>query len=316
MISVTIDNIDIASVYGALLLDDSDARLLRLPSRHVVDTVSYYEINAEDVDLTACSWQAEDVELRFALIASDTATLIRNRDAFYRALSAPGYRQVYVRSIARTLSLRYISSTECRVVSPLSRSGKKRLDLSVRFAVDDPLEMLEGGHSSQSFAASSHTYVSLSDNDLSAYGITVRDIYSTALLLPPAKISMSASSKYNNGRYVDTMGITRFESYDVIISCTMLCSDIQDYHAKMANLFSVLSSDQLLELSLEAAAKKYSVYYVRQENLYRHHSFTSRVKVSFDIVLRCLTPGLPDYILAAENMLAIATENNQIIILN
>lgn len=314
--SVLIDGIDVFDSWGAVMLRGSDAQLLRLPERKVQESVSYYEVSGEDVDLEDIVLQASDVELSFDLRSTSATTLMRNLDAFYSRLSAPGYRNIYVRTLSRTFELRYLSSTTVDQRGALSKSGVKNIVINVRFAIDNYNQMLDDTYSEPTDPDTRYTYVKLDGKDLASYGITVRGVYPTALQLPARKAPLTAVSLSQSGGYADLMTQATLEAYDVVISCSMRCDNIAQYYNHISALFARMCKTSLLDLALTAAGKNYSCYYVRQQDVIKQRAFDPGVALQFDIVLRSTDYELLSYLLGSETLQAIITEDEKLLIIS
>lgn len=313
--SVIIDSIDIFLTYNSILLRGGDIDLLSLPERKEPDSVSWYEKTGLDVDLSEVCFLPKQVTMTFSIRSEDSRTFIRLLDPFYRMISAPGYRQVYLRSLNRTFSLRYVSCKDYLQRGRFSKSGTKSADISVEFSMDDPLQVINQEYGSTVSENTFQTYVTLNNTDLSVFGIVVNNIYSTALVLPAQKPVLTLENSITSGVVADVDSPVTYEPFDVRISCTMKAASISQFYDNYSALFALLASDSELSLKCSAAGRAAKCYYVRQENFEKKRSFTNGVLVTFELVLKSIDLQLLRCLLGSTSGLAILTTDNKLIVL-
>jgi len=314
--SVIIDGIDIYNTYNATLMRGGDVDLLYWPARKEPDVVSYFEESGYDIDLEDLALESKDVTMLFYLKANSSSELLRIIDSFYARLLAPGYRSIYLRELDKSFELRYLSTNNYAQRGPLSQSGAKSAKLEVSFANDFPEQMYVSTFTSPLSTSLNSTYVEINDIDLSFYSLVVKDVYTTALALPPIKPPLVLESDYSSGRYADSFSAPTLEPFDIVISVAARSYNVNQFYNNMSALFAELTSDTLIDLTLSAANKTYKCYYVQMQNVEKKHSFNPSVHLTFDIVLKSVSYDLLSYLLGSEQQQAIITEDNKLIILS
>lgn len=313
--SVIIDSVDIYLTYNCTLLRGGDVDLLSYPERKEPDSESWYEKTGLDVDLSEVYFLKKVVRMNFYIKAEDSRTFLRLLDLFYRMISAPGYRQIYLRSLNRTFSLRYISCTDYLQRGRFSKSGTKSADIYVEFSMDDPLQVVNQDYGPTVSQNAFQTYVTLNNTDLSSFGIVVNDIYSSALILPSQKPVLTLENSVTSGVVADVDSPTTFDPFDVRISCTMRAVTVSQFYDNYSALFALLASDSELSLRCSAAGRSAKCYYVKQENFEKKRSFSNGVLVTFDLMLKSIDLQLLRYLLGSTAGLAILTTDNKLIVL-
>lgn len=315
--NVIIDGIDIVS-FGAILLREGSAELLKMPTRREVENVNWYEKNGVDADLDEVSFSEHSVSLSFMISSTSTSEYLRYLQRFYMLISAPGLREVYIRSFQRSFSMRYTSCEEYRQKGHFSRSGVKSSIISITFSVDDPLQIFNLEIMTPVWAHSFSSFVEINNIDLSKFGVIVSQVYDTALKLGDKKEPLTIISEINTGVHVDNAAQARFDKQDITIHCNMIAPSLQQFYSNYNALFNHLSQRGELLLRFVAAQKCYKCYYVEQQVtglVLRENS----CRLTFSITLRTIDFEFSTYstrVLGDENRRAILTETRKLIDVN
>ena len=283
---VTIDNIDIHTAYNAIILRDGDVHLLQWPDRREPETEDWFEYSGIDVDLSDPRYQGREVEVLFYLSHDTTPTFLSALDAFYAQISAPSYRSLYLSEHGKTYRLRYLDCPDYTQRGQFSRTGKKATSLSVLFALDDPMQVIDPGVIAPTAGRQNSTYVQVDGLDLSIYGVIVQNIYNSALRMPKRKEILTRDLLSQTGIIADAEAPVTFVGQDIIIECTMLASTREVFFQNYSALFNALNVPRAINVNLAAAGRLFRCYYVKQENFAKKHAFASGVNVSFNIVLK------------------------------
>lgn len=313
--SVIIDGFDIYTAYNAILLRGGDIDLLTYPERKEPEAVSWFEKSGLDVDLSEVYYKEKTVTMPFYISSSNSGEFLRCLDLFYRLISLPGYRTIFLRSLQRSFRLRYVSCSGYEQRGSFSAVGTKSGTVTVVFAMDDPLQVVNAETPIPVGTRPFQTHVRLNGMDLSSFGIVVNNVYNTSLSLPAQKPVLVRTSTTSSGILADLSANTTFEPYDITIKCTMLAASVEEFYTNYSALFATLSSATALSLKLTAAKKGCSCYYLKQENFTKAKAFSSSVNVSFDIVLKSIDYTMLVYLLGTTSGKAIRAENGKLIVL-
>lgn len=311
--SCIIDGIDIYTDFGAYITKGGDVDLMSFPERKTPESNDWFEYSGIDVDLTESYFNNKKVRISFFLKSEYSREFVRKLDAFYRLLSAKGYRNVYVRELNTTFELRYLSCPEYEHRGFFSKSGMKSAIITVEFSQDDPFQFIDLSILNPINPRQSLTCVSINSIDLSQFGIIVNKIYSGALILPGQKDVLLRESDTMSGIIADINGDTTYKQFSFTLSCTMLAPSLSEFIINYSALFNTLNSTDSLSLKLVALPKTIKCYYSKMESFIKRHAFKTGVNVVFDIVLTSVDFKFLKYLFSTENSKIIISENNKLI---
>lgn len=311
--SCIIDGIDIYADFGAYITKGGDVDLMTFPSRKTPEANDWFEQSGLDVDLSDSYYEAKKVRVTFYIKSEYSREFVRKLDAFYRLLSAKGYREIYVRELNTTFTMRFLSCPEYEHRGFFSKSGIKSAIITVEFSQDDPFQFIDVAASTPVNPRQSLTYVSINNVDLSQYSIIVNKIYSSSLILPGQKDVLISESDLMSGLIADVNGETTYKAFDFTLSCTMITSSLVYFKTNYSALFNALNSTESLSIKLTALPKTIKCYYSKMESFNKRHAFKNGVNVTFDIVLTSVDFRFLKYLFTTESSKIIISENNKFI---
>lgn len=140
-----INDVDVFTDYGAFLVEEkvgenkNYSSLLKPPPTKTHTAVSFREQDGEKLPETLVSaWEARDVVLHFAIIASDRQQFLLRYSTFLAFLKAgdKGWLKLYLQELDRTFRLYY---KECTDYSQLTDFGREvAAKFSVKFREPSP----------------------------------------------------------------------------------------------------------------------------------------------------------------------------------
>jgi len=283
--SVIIDGFDI-SAWGMFILREGDYDLLSFPDRKQPDQDEWFEENGVDPDLSGIYFKEKRITLLFYIKGATGDEFLDNLSAFYRLISAPGYRQLYSREFGRTFTLRYLSCPAYTHKGGMFKPGTKRGRLPVEFSMDDPLQAFTNpGILIPRNGRSQWSYVRINGIDLAAFGIIVTQCYNTVLQLPAVKASLMRSFARRTGLMYFAPEKSTFRTRQIVIECTMIAANREDFYYNYEALFNNLTVKQAVTLST-FAGDNMECYYTSMTNFQKLKPFSGgKAKVSFNLVL-------------------------------
>lgn len=129
---ITLDGLDIKTTYGVFAIRGSYNDLVGLPNMKEPSSYSWPTENFDDVDLTDRKVASRDITITF-LLSADTPTELWNRRGALRiALTADGYRTLYIESLDRTFQLYYKGCDSATFI----RGNQLRIKLPLKFRLN------------------------------------------------------------------------------------------------------------------------------------------------------------------------------------
>jgi len=302
--SCIINGVDIADL-GMFILRGGDNDLIAFPSRKEPPSNDWYELDGLDVDLSEVYFNAKKVTIKFYLAAETSEEFTANMNAFRHLITSSGYKSIYIREFNKTFRLRYISCSQFTFRGGLIKPACKCAELDIQFSDDDPCAIFDGTLVPVS-QKENDTYVYLNDIELKAFGITVKNIYNTALQLAEAKDALTITNARRNGQIVYP-GST-LKSKKITIECVMQAATLAEFYTNYNALFNNLSLAEALSLKI-ADGNDVSCYYSNMTGFTKMHPFSRGVMVTFSIELVDISFRQNTYILAAEDGSVLVTED-------
>jgi hypothetical protein len=158
-----IDGVDIGSL-GAFIVRDGDNDFISFPSRREPQNNDWYEYDGMDADLAEVYFKEKTVEVRFYIRGAPGARLEERLYGFFDLVSAPGVRSVYVQAFDRTFCLRYLDAPDMKQKGGLIKPGAGSAAFTVRFSMDDPMQLFTATDPQPTAPYSGKTYVEIDGN--------------------------------------------------------------------------------------------------------------------------------------------------------
>jgi len=280
--SCIIDELDISDI-GMFILKGGDLDLIAFPERKEPLKNDWFERDGEDVDLSEVYFKPKKVTIKFYLNAISGAQFIVRLNAFKAALMASGYRSIYVKEYDRTFTLRYVSCSAFTVKGGLMKSGTKSAQLSVDFMDDDPISQF-GNSTVPESDKENDAYVKLNDIELKNFGITVKNIYDTALQLNDPKAGLIQTSDRMTGQVVDVDFSTKKQARKIVVDCYMKAASLAEFYNNYDALFNNLTYTSAIKLTINTNNNLY-VYYNSMSGFQKMHAFSSGILIQFTLNL-------------------------------
>jgi hypothetical protein len=311
--SCIIDGKDIAD-YGMFILRGGDYDLLPFPERTEPVQNDWYEEDGVDADLSEIYFKEKNVTVRFYIAADTAVEFESNLDRFYRMISEPKPREVYIREFDREFTLRYISCPGYAYSGGLYKDGRKSATINVNFTMDNPLQLFNDPEILTPSLSRNKQFVEINGYDLSRFGIVVTQCYNTAMNLPEAKHPLTRSFSNRTGLEVLYPAGNRYvkqtlKNKQIVIECTMMADSPDIFYYNYEALFNNLTRPGAVELS--TLYENFDCYYSAMQNFEKLEPFGRRVKVNFDLILTVIKPNRPVPVLATEAGIPVVTEDGK-----
>lgn len=276
-----IDGIDIAT-YGVIILRGGDHGFISFPSRKQPVVIDWPDQDGFEIGDNTPVYNEKKLTVNYYLKGNETNFQSR-LNSFVSLHESSGYRAVEVREFGQTFQLRYAGVSSFSMNRGFTASGEKAARIGIDYVMDNPVQFGSTGSPTEPTANRSvATHVEISGVDLSAFGIVVQDVYSSAYRVP-VKDRLVYSSAYRTGNIADTSYAPKRGKQDITIKCTMLCDDRTAFMENYSALFNKLNFNGFT-LGLVADAKQYICYYSSMENFTKLH-WTERAVAGFDLKL-------------------------------
>lgn len=128
---ILLDNIDI-STYGVFAVRGSYDDFVRMPDMKEPSLFSWETENFDDVDLTSRKIASRDITLTFLMSADTVEDLMDKRAQLRTALTADGYRNLYIATLDKTFELYYKGSDKSTFIN----GSKYRIKMPLRFRLN------------------------------------------------------------------------------------------------------------------------------------------------------------------------------------
>lgn len=273
-----IDGTDITTL-GTLILRDGDNGFISFPSRKTPMMIEWPDQDGFEISTDAPVYDAKKLTVNYYLKGNETNFQSR-LNSFISLHEASGYRAIEVREFDATFQLRYAGVSSFSMNKGFTLSGEKAARIGVDYVMDDPLQFASTGSATAN--RSIPTQVQIGGVDLSAFGIIVQDIYSSAFRFG-VKDRLIYSSAYSTGNSADTSYAPKRGKQEITIKCTMICDDRTAFLENYSALFHALDVASFT-LNLVAAGKQFKCYYSAMDS-FKKRPWTDRAIASFDLKL-------------------------------
>lgn len=311
-----IDGTDISTL-GMFIARNGSNDLLVFPSRRVPDINDWFEEDGLDVDLSGVTFDAKKVVINYVMIADNYPLLKQRLNAFHNLHNQPGSRSIYIREYATTFTLRFQSIVNYEHRGGYYNSSRKRAKISVEYYMDDPLQLYTSAIGSPVGPDATTARVKINSLDLSKYGITVREVYSSALRPRSVKDILIRKVENIPGLIADDGTISgsmelhtpKRKAKEIQISCAMSSDSVNNLLINMNALFTVLRSD--LPLSISHTAEQSLCYYTKMSSFRKETSFSRKIRLSFTLHLQEISWSQLIKILTTKTGYAIVTQDGK-----
>lgn len=314
-----IDGTDIATL-GMFIERDGSNDLLVFPSRRVPDTNDWFEEDGLEVDLSGVTFDAKKVVINYVMIADNYPLFKQRLNAFHNLHNQPGSRSIYIREYATTFTLRFQSFVNYEHRGGYYNYSRKRAKIFVEYYMDNPLEMYTSAIGSPVGPDATFAGVKINAVDLSKYGITVREVYSSALRLRSFKNVLIRTAENYPGQIADDGKITgstelvtpKRKAKEIQISCAMSSDSVNNLLINMNALFAVLRSD--VPVAFSHTSEQSFCYYTKMSSFRKETSFSWKIRVSFVLHLQEISWSQLMKVLTTQTGYAIVTQTGKRII--
>jgi hypothetical protein len=273
-----INGIDIATTFGVTILRGGDHGFISFPSRKAPVVIDWPDADGFEIGTDDPVYNEKKVTVNYYLKGNETNFLGR-LNTFISMHEASGYRAIEVREFDTTFHLRYAGVSSFSMNRGFSVTGEKAARISIDYVMDDPLQFI-GSTSSPTANRTIPTQVQIGGVDLSAFGIIVQDIYSSAFRYG-IKDRLVYQSAYSTGNIADTSYAPKRGKQELTIRCTMICDDRAAFLENYSALFHALDVASFT-LNMVAAGKQFKCYYSAMEG-FKKRPWTGRAVAGFDL---------------------------------
>lgn len=314
-----IDGTDIDTL-GMFIERDGSNDLLMFPVRRNPDVNDWNEEDGIEMDIAAPTFDAKKVTINYVMIADNYNLFKQRLRAFEQLHYQPGNRAIYIREFATTFILRFEGFSGYKHQGGYYNPSRKVAKIYVDYWMDDPLQMYTSAISAPVGPSVIRSHVVLSGRDLSAYGIVVNEIYSSALKPRSAKDILVRKVNIINGQEADKMEIgqtgvfveKKKKSRELSIDCTMTADTTNELMINMTALFGVMRSST--PISLKIAHESLYCYYTKMSRFRKAAPFSRKVRVEFTLQLKEVSWKQLIRLLASQSLLyVISTQDGKII---
>jgi len=274
-----IDGTDIATL-GVIILRGGDHGFISFPSRKTPTLIDWPDQNGFEISTDAPVYDAKKLTVTYYLKGNETNFQSR-LNAFISLYELSGYRAMEVRELDATFQLRYAGVSSFTMNRGFSVTGEKSARISIDYVMDDPIQFI-GASTIPTANREIDTKVQVAGIDLSAFGIIVQDVYSSALRFG-IKNRLVHQSSYSTGNIADASYAPKHGKQELTIRCTMICEERTAFLENYAALFHALDVSSFT-LNLVAASKQFKCYYSAMES-FKKQPWTDRAIASFDLKL-------------------------------
>jgi hypothetical protein len=246
---------------------------------HRCDVGEIFRIRLDGVELASDDpvYNEKKLSIKYYLKASELA-FKPNLNAFFDLHMQQGYRSIYIREFDKTFQVRFSEVTGYQQKRGFSLSGDKWAYIDIDYVMDNPLQFLDPGIINPVGPAGNDTRVSVNGTDLSAYGIIVQDVYSTALKYG-VKEGLVYRSSYGSGLVSDTGISPKKQKQAVTIECRMSAGSRADFITNYTALFNNIKAG-VITINLTAAGKELKCCYLSMSG-FAKRPWTGKASASF-----------------------------------
>lgn len=274
-----IDGIDISTL-GALILRGGDHGFISFPARKQPVVIEWPDQDGFEIGGDAPVYEAKKLTVNYYLKGDETNFQSR-LNSFISLHEAAGYRAIEVREFATTFQLRYAGVSSFSMNRGFSVTGEKAARIGIDYVMDNPLQFI-GATTVPTANRAIPTQVQISGTDLAAFGIIVKDIYSSAFRFG-IKDRLVYQSNYSTGNIADTSYAPKRGKQELTVRCTMIGENRTAFLENYSALFQALDVASLT-LNLAAAGKQLKCYYSAMDS-FSKRPWTDRAYAEFDIKL-------------------------------
>jgi len=282
--SCIIDTVDIASI-GAMVLRESDLDLLSFPARKDPPQVDWFERDGLDVDLSEAFFNDKKVTMSYYLKADDGSAYLQRLDTFIAMHEMSGLRQMYLRDLDKTFTLRYLGNSQYEHRHGILSQGRKCGFITLDYSMDEPLQLI-GAEMLPTNPRATLSHITLNGHDLSAFGLVVSRFYDTALRGASVKSGISFTSERRTGLLVDTAFAPKKKSREITIDCTMMAPSREVFYDNYSALFNQATAGAVT--IGYAGSRTLIAYYSQMTDFKKYKAFSSGIHVSFSLVFKTI----------------------------
>lgn len=274
-----IDGIDISTL-GAMILRGGDHGFILFPARKQPVIIEWPDQDGFEIGSDSPVYEAKKLTVSYYL-KGDEMNFKTRLNSFVSLHEAAGYRAIEVREFAKTFQLRYAGVSSFSMNRGFSVTGEKAARISIDYVMDSPLQFI-GATTVPAANRAIPTRVQISGTDLAAFGIIVKDIYSSAFRFG-IKDRLVYQSAYTTGNTADTSYAPKRGKQELTVRCAMICGDRTSFLENYSALFHALDVASLT-LNLAAAGKQFKCYYASMDS-FTKRPWTDRAYAEFDLKL-------------------------------
>lgn len=305
-----IDGVDIATL-GAFIERGGSNDLLMFPERRKPDQNDWFESDGLEIDVSDVSFDAKKVTINYVILA-DNYNEFKDRLNGFQMLHNKTEVDIYVREYDTTFALRYVQSSGYRHKGGYYNYKRKIGKVYIDYIMDDPMQLYTDAIGSPVDGVATFSNVLIDNRDLSAYGIMVNDVYTSAFKPRSAKNVLVNKIHSIDGQVVDEVAASK-GSKEIVIDCVMTASSVASLKINLNALFNVMRKN-VAPVSLRLAHESIDCYYMKMSQFRKLTPFSRKIRVAFKLHLQEVSWMQLFRFLATQNGMRINTQNGKYII--
>jgi hypothetical protein len=135
---VFIDNNDIWTAYGMILLAGSYNDLLKPSKRKASLSNNWQDENGLEIDLTDPKYEAKTVGLSFILSADSEAEWWNRYNVFFALIKGSGEHSLYIKELSQIYQVYYIEVTSFEQITRIKTVNKVVAKFTISFGIANP----------------------------------------------------------------------------------------------------------------------------------------------------------------------------------
>jgi len=277
----TINSVDIATL-GALILRGGDHDLISFPARKEPVIIEWPDRDGFEIGDDEPVFDAKKVTIDYHLKGDETNFLNRLNAFANLHFQATDDLPVYVREFNATFNLRFTGISKLDINRGITRTGEKAARISVNYMMDDPAHPFNPAQTTPTADREPETQVTIDTVDLAAFGIIVKNVYSSALRFD-AKPGIVYKSRYATGNNVIYPSVQKQNARKITLNCAMVCAGRTGFLENWNALWYAAALQPSVTLGLTAAGKNFTAYYTAMDN-FNKRPWTRRAFAEFELL--------------------------------
>lgn len=291
-----IDGIDIWDKFGVGIEKGGYNDLFVVPALKKPYSNDWHESDGEDVDLENPKLQNKSVSLKFA---APTHNLTNN---FIAMISEPGYRTLYLPSLAKSWKLRISLESS----NQMWRTGQRH---TIVFYDDNPRALLTGSYPAGHRMNLPKSFYSIDGFSLDQYGIIAEEARSEIFKMPTVKQNLERDLSVVDGKIVSTQS-ANMRTKNVGLKLCFYCNDLNTFWTNYGAFFNNITRPGEHSFYIKEAEEEIPCYYHSTSD-FQFSRQGDKIVLKFTLNLTFIVFRIrkTDYLLATEDYSLIVLQD-------